>query len=282
MGLTVTADDFEAAMRKKRRRLVWFSCGAASAVLAKRAVERYGDGCEVVYCDTMASEHPDNARFFADVERWIGRPIRRIRSEKFTTVDEVFEQTRYMSGQKGARCTFEMKKLPREAMQFPDDIHLFGYTADEQKRADDFEDRNALLYVEWLLIDEGVSKADCYAQVAAAGIALPEMYRLGFDHNNCPGCVKATSPSYWNAVREHFPEVFARRAAQSALLNVRLARVSRAVGETIPSALAERRKGKVVSYRVHLSVLPPEAIGPKEDIDCGPACQVPAEEVSDV
>jgi hypothetical protein len=57
----------------ERRRLVWFSCGAASAVAAKLAVEKYEDACEVVYCDTMATEHPDNQRFFNDVERWIGQ-----------------------------------------------------------------------------------------------------------------------------------------------------------------------------------------------------------------
>lgn len=38
------------------RRVVWFSCGAASAVAAKLAVEKYGDGCTVVYCDTSGDE----------------------------------------------------------------------------------------------------------------------------------------------------------------------------------------------------------------------------------
>lgn len=32
------------------RYLAWFSCGAASAVAAKRAVEKYGERCEVLYC----------------------------------------------------------------------------------------------------------------------------------------------------------------------------------------------------------------------------------------
>lgn len=257
------------------RRLVWFSCGAASAVLAKRAVEKYGDGVEVVYCDTMATEHPDNARFFGDVERWIGRAIRRIASTEYRDIDDVFERVRYMSGIKGARCTVELKKLPREAFQRYDDIHMFGYTADEQKRADSFENQNPSLHVEWLLIDDGIDKAACLRQLEDAGIELPAMYRLGFDHNNCLGCVKATSPSYWNAIRKHFPEIFARRARQSELLGVRLARVSRVVGANLPGAVPERRDGRIASYRVHLSVLPSEATGPKEQIDCGPVCQVP-------
>ena len=197
------------------RRVVWFSCGAASAVAAKLAVDKYGDGCVVAYCDTMSAEHPDNARFFADVERWIGRKIEVLKSAKYESIDEVFVKRRYMSGVLGALCTTEMKKFPREAWQRPDDIHIFGYTSEERKRADNFEDRNPALMVEWILIDEEVSKKECLLRLENAGIALPVMYSLGFDHNNCIGCVKSQSPGYWNRVRRLFPETFQRRAEQS-------------------------------------------------------------------
>ncbi len=245
------------------RRLVWFSCGAASAVAAKLSVERYGDGCEVVYCDTMATEHPDNARFFADVERWIGRTIMVVRSDKYATIDEVFESTRYMAGIAGARCTSELKKLPREAFQYPDDVHVFGYTSDEQRRADAFEKNNPSLRVEWLLIDDGVTKEACLAKLSDAGISLPAMYGLGFDHNNCIGCVKASSAGYWNRTRRLFPEIFERRARQSRLIGARLVRI-RLPGDP-PSRYAKRR---------FLDELPEDADAPDDDIDCGPVCQV--------
>ncbi|MDV2922696.1 hypothetical protein, partial [Klebsiella pneumoniae] len=64
-----------------------------------------------------------------------------------------------MAGIAGARCTTELKKIPREKYQRHDDVHLFGYTVEERKRAHDFEDRNPSLHVEWLLIDRGVTKA---------------------------------------------------------------------------------------------------------------------------
>lgn len=234
------------------RRVVWFSCGAASAVAAKIAAGLYSD-CDVVYCDTMATEHPDNARFFDDVERWIGRPITRIRSERYATVDEVFEKRRYMSGVAGAICTTEMKKVPREAYQRPDDIHIFGYTYEEQDRAAQFEENNPSLFVSWLLIDRFLTKFECLRTLRAAGIALPAMYGLGFAHNNCLGCVKATSPGYWNRTRRLFPDVFERRAQQSRAIGVRLARLN---GE-----------------RVFLDELPANEDGPDDAIDCGPACQ---------
>lgn len=243
-------------MSRPAKHLAWFSCGAASAVAAKLTLEKYGSGALVVYCDTLASEHPDNRRFFEDVQRWLGREITVIRSAKYASIDEVFERTRYMAGPAGARCTVEMKKVPRLAFQHPNDTHVFGYTFEERKRANDFEERNPELAVEWPLVEGFVRKADCLRILKAAGIALPAMYALGYEHNNCLGCVKATSPGYWNKVRRDLPEVWGRRNKQSRLLGVRLARLT----------------GDV---RVFLDEVPLDADGPDGDIDCGPVCQMP-------
>jgi hypothetical protein len=246
------------------RRVVWFSCGAASAAAAKLAVEAYGSAVEVVYCNTLVAEHPDNARFLSDVERWLERHITILRSTKYRSPDEVFDATRYMSGPHGARCTVELKKIPREVWQRPDDTHLFGYTLEEQDRADNFEANNPALAVEWILIDRHVRKADCLRMLREAGIELPAMYALGFEHNNCLGCVKASSPRYWNQIRRHFPEVFARRAQQSRLLGVKLVRL----GE-------ERVDGKRKVIRCFLDELAHDTDGPSEQIECGPVCQQP-------
>lgn len=208
------------------RTVAWFSCGAASAVAAKEAIEKYGGDVSVVYCDTSASEHPDNERFMRECEAWFGMKVERIRSESFETVDEVFERTRYMSGIAGARCTVEMKKVPRFAFQRGDDVHVFGLTADELPRIERLTRANPELTCDWILRDLGITKAETLRRVQAAGIVLPAMYRMGYDHNNCIGCVKATSPKYWDMVRRDFPEIFSRRAGQSRRIGVRLARVN--------------------------------------------------------
>lgn len=243
--------------RFAHRVCVWFSCGAASAVAAKLALEKYGPRAHVVYCDTLASEHPDNRRFFVECERWFGRPIEVIRSKKYASVDEVFARERYMSGIAGAKCTVEMKKVPREAFQHPSDTHVFGYTVEEQKRADQFEKNNPELAVEWILVDQGVTKVECLRRLKAAGIALPEMYRLGFDHNNCLGCVKSQSPGYWNKIRRLFPDVFDLRVLQSRMLGVKLATIT--------------RNGK--RERIFLDEIPTDDATPDDEIDCGPVCQ---------
>jgi hypothetical protein len=239
------------------RVVVWFSCGAASAVTARLAVDKYSVTREVVvaYCDTSESEHPDNLRFLADVERWIGQPILKLRSEKYATVDEVFEQTRYMSGPYGARCTVELKKVPRFEFQQPDDLHLFGLTVDEGDRIARLENNNPELALEWILRDQGVTKEQCYLRLMDAGIVLPAMYRLGYANNNCPGCVKSESPGYWSKIREDFPDVFALRASQSRELGVRLVEL----------------RGK----RIYLDELPPGRFPyARENMSCGPDCSI--------
>lgn len=210
----------------------------------------------------MKSEHPDNQRFFDDVQRWIGREIIRIKSQKYDSVDDVFAARRYLSGIAGAPCTVEMKKVPRYAFQLADDVHVFGFTVDEQDRIADFERGNPELYFDWILRDSGYSKKRCLYEVERAGIRLPIMYELGFENNNCLGCVKATSPNYWRRTRRNFPDTFARRVAQGREYGARLVRIN---GE-----------------RKFLDELPPDSEftlwagieDVKEDLSCGPQCTI--------
>ena len=208
-------------MTNEQRILAWFSCGDASAVAAKMAVERYGDRCEVLYCDTFAYEHPDNRRFFDDVQRWIGRKIKVLRSDKYTDIYDVFERTRFLRSRQGARCTTELKKNVRKAYQRVDDLHIFGYTADEQHRIDRFHKENPELYSEFPLMDAGMFKADCHRMIRDAGIELPAMYKLGYRNNNCIGCVKGKK-GYWNKIRIDFPDAFTRMARLERELNFSL------------------------------------------------------------
>jgi 3'-phosphoadenosine 5'-phosphosulfate sulfotransferase (PAPS reductase)/FAD synthetase len=218
------------------RTLSWFSCGAASAVATKLALRQ---GLVLpVYCNT-GSEHPDNARFMADCEVWFGVPVECLRSDEYADTWDVWERTRWLAGIEGARCTVELKVKPRLAFQRPDDVHVFGYTADgpDAARAERLRANYPELTIRTPLIEAGITKAGCLAIVEAAGIELPPLYALGFASNNCLPCVKATSPAYWALVRRHFPLKFERMAALSRSLDVRLCRLEgeRAFIDEIPA-----------------------------------------------
>lgn len=238
------------------RIISWFSCGAASAVNTKEAIALYGDRVIPVYCNTMRAEHLDNVRFFKECQEWFGRKIVIIRSERFADIDDVFTETRYMSGPKGARCTTEMKKVPRLAFSRADDINTFGFTSDKKElnRISDFESRNPELLLEWILRDRGITKRKCFAYLSEAGIKLPEMYLMGYRNNNCIGCVKSSSPGYWSKIRKDFPEVFKRRCEQSRAIGCRLVEIRHHV-------------------RIFLDELPERDFPYKgENISCGPEC----------
>jgi hypothetical protein len=173
----------------------------------------------------VREEHPDNERFASDCEKWFGMPITNLINEKFDgSIYEVFRQRRYISGIAGAPCTLELKKEVRRKFELPTDRHVFGYCAEEQGRFDHFLDANNIDAVS-PLIDRGLEHSDCLAMIERAGIQLPVMYQLGYKHNNCIGCCKATGQGYWNKIRVDFPDAFDRMATESRRLGVRLIRI---------------------------------------------------------
>lgn len=241
---------------KRSRMFVSFSCGAPSAVAAHIATKHYRDeyDVEVYYCDLSKDEHPDNQRFKADVERWIGQPVAMLKSEKYADVADVQLKRRYIKGVGGAPCTTWLKRKVRESHQRPDDVHVIGFTADEPDRIANFEASFPHLDCEWVLRDRGINKADCFSIMKSVGIELPMMYRLGFNNANCIGCVKG-GMGYWNKIRREFPERFASQAARE-----------REIGATIL-----RKNGKPL----YLDELDPNA-GRHDDLDtaeCGYFCE---------
>jgi hypothetical protein len=209
---------------------VLFSCGAASAVAARETLRRYGDTHRVrIINNPVSEEGADNRRFLRDVERWLGVEIEIVSNPKYpnASAEEVWERRGAMSFPHGAPCTFHLKKEARQIWEVENrpDYLVLGFGAEEKSRHDNFvlTERSNVLPV---LIEAALTRQDCFDIIVEAGIEPPEAYALGYPNANCRGCVKATSPTYWNHVREVDPAVFDRRAEQSRRLGARLVRVN--------------------------------------------------------
>lgn len=200
------------------RIVCWWSAGVASTVAAKLTIRDHRNAI-VAYCDTSASEHPDNERYLADCEKWLGVSILRLASDKYTDTWDVFERTRFLVSPGGARCTTELKKKVRRAFEEPGDVNVFGYTAEERQRCTRFAANNPEIIARFPLVEAELSHSDCLAMVERAGIELPAMYRLGYANNNCIGCVKG-GRGYWNKIRRDFPKTFERMAKLERSLGV--------------------------------------------------------------
>lgn len=238
---------------------VWFSCGAASAAAARLTIDKYGRENVRVVNSPVVEEHEDNRRFLADVQQWLGVEIETAVNPAYPNASarEVWERRKFMSSPYGAPCTVELKKEARrhwEAENQPE-WHVLGFTVEERHRHDRFvmTERSNVLPI---LIDAGLRKSDCLEMLRAEGIKPPAIYSLGYPNANCIGCVKATSPGYWNLVRRTFPEVFADRAEQSRRIGAKLVQVR--------------------GQRVFLDELAESAGGQMQlDFDCGVFCEEP-------
>lgn len=246
-------------MQVERRTVCWFSCGAASAVATKLTLKQVPDA--VVACIVIPSEHEDNERFLRDCERWFERTVVRLSSDRYSDHWDVIKRRRFLVGPKGALCTTELKKMVRHKFQRADDIQVFGYTVEEIARAKQFREQNFEVVLSTPLIDAGLTKSDCLAMVERAGIRLPAMYLLGYENNNCVGCVKG-GMGYWNKIRVDFPEVFARMAAQE-----------RELGRTI------LKDGK---RRIYLDDLDPQRGNHRTEpnIECSLMCHMASEDLA--
>lgn len=275
---------------------VWFSCGAASAIALSETIRLYGDRCEILALNNyIKEEDEDNQRFLRDVEKWLDIKIHRVINPKYPncSIVEVFDERKFMSSPYGAPCTGELKKKARQIWEKGNhvDWHVLGFTSEEKRRLENFKitERSNVIGV---LVDQGISKSDCFIKILDAGLALPRNYLRGYPNGNCPGCVKVTSATYWNHVRRVDPHIFHDRAVQSRAIGAKLVRchpkyLSWCVRDDMGYwwDTRENKKLHVVGKdgkerldppRIYLDELPPNATGRKMknlDFECGIFCE---------
>ena len=189
-----------------RRRVCQFSCGAASAVATKLTLSNFQN--VTIVNAYLEEEDKDNRRFLEDCEKWFGRVITILRDDEYgASTHEVWKRKRYIKGQRGAPCSQLLKRRLLNAVRESDDVAVIGFTAEEEDRAIDLEQLFPDTNWEFPLIERRLSKSDCLALIADAGIKLPNMYLMGYNNANCIGCPKG-GQNYWQRIRRDFPDEF--------------------------------------------------------------------------
>ena len=88
--------------------VVWFSCGAASAIALYETLRCYGAANKVIaVSNPVIEEDVDNRRFLADVAAAFNVKIIPCYNPSYThlSAEVIWEQRKYMSGIQGAPCT---------------------------------------------------------------------------------------------------------------------------------------------------------------------------------
>jgi len=192
----------------------WFSAGVSSAVATKLAIQ---DVDKIIYLH-IDDQHEDTLRFVGDCEKWFGKKIEVVRP-KYRNVERAILAAGgkgYVNGPGGAACTRLLKRRTRQQWELDHRdcnlTYVWGLDRTELDRAERIEDGMSNTLHRFPLIDENMDKEDAHQLLRASGIKRPAMYDLGYQNNNCVGCVKG-GMAYWNQIRIDFPKVFQARAA---------------------------------------------------------------------
>jgi len=197
-------------------KVCWLSAGVSSFVagyLVKETIDKFA------YID-IDDQHKDSMRFILDCESVLGKPIEILKSH-YGSVDSACRAFMFLNSAYGAKCTDVLKKRVRKEWQDQykdfDLIYVWGFDSTEQKRADRLRDAMPEFSHEFPLIELNVSKAEAHGICKRLGVLRPAMYDMGYNNNNCIGCIKG-GMGYWNKIRVDFPEVFESRAKLERLI----------------------------------------------------------------
>ena len=182
---------------EETRTIGWVSGGAASAVacwlMLKKCKELGLPPPRFVRIDPL-SEHPDTERFVNEVsEKMLESPIETISIRTHGSAAyadckshfDVLEKAKAIRFSGGAPCTSVLKRKVRERFQTEEKLnsHVWGFCTGEEKRVAQM--KKQVGYHHFPLIENGLSKQDCFDVIESFEIALPDMYLLGFNNNNC-------------------------------------------------------------------------------------------------
>jgi len=190
----------------------WFSAGVSSAVATKLAID---DIDQIIYTH-IEDQHPDTMRFINDCEEWFQKEIEIIQSP-YKTVENALLGAGgkgYVNGVAGAPCTRFLKRRVRKEWELKQSgrlTYIWGMDNGESDRASRLNETMPDQTHKFPLIEQFISKEDAHQILKASGIDRPAMYELGYQNNNCIGCVKG-GMGYWNKIRVDFPDVFESRA----------------------------------------------------------------------
>lgn len=193
------------------RKVCWFSCGASSFLAAWLVRDTVDD---IIYTH-VANQHPDSLRFLYDCEKLLNRKITVLQSDYYHDIYDVFRARQLINTPHGAPCTSVLKKAVRKRWECEHPgkyIYVWGFDCTERSRAERLVENMPNVQHEFPLIDNNLTKEDVHGYCQSLGIKRPVMYDLGYNNNNCVGCVKG-GMGYWNKIRKDFPEVFDKMAS---------------------------------------------------------------------
>ena len=218
-------------------RIIFSSGGTASLAVADWVKEHHPDDNIVMYFTDTLWEHPDCYRMLREGSDKLQLPLL-THSLGLNPIQLMFEKKMVYNSMIGD-CSKILKigvgsKFLKKGIEPPvvkwrneqflkdkdfttDAILYFGIGFDEMHREGSIVENWAPFKVEFPLIQNNIWKDDVLKKY---DIEKPELYKMGFTHNNCHGrCVKA-GQGHYKLLKEKMPDVFRKIMEQEFHLKI--------------------------------------------------------------
>jgi 3'-phosphoadenosine 5'-phosphosulfate sulfotransferase (PAPS reductase)/FAD synthetase len=193
------------------------SGGIMSFYSAFLSIQKYGRENVTLYFNDTKWEHPDLYRFLDDIKNFLDKDI--VFDTDGRTPEQVFFDEHFLGCSRVGVCSRVLKAERLQRYYKDGDNLIFGIGIEERHRRQRLIEIYQLTavktgkygHLEFPLIEQRVSQQKIDEWFANTGILMPELYRLGFEHNNCGGgCVKQ-GRKQWRKLLKTMPEVYAAR-----------------------------------------------------------------------
>lgn len=267
--------------------IVSFGGGATSYLALRRTIEKHGrENTIAVFADVgqvrdhldrvVSGEDDDLFRFMAEVEELLQFKITRLKHEHFKDIWDVFFKERMMGSSRLDPCSKHLKRGLLDAWikarYTPENsIRVLGLDWTEPERVETYKKAIAPWPTYFPLCEQPfMTKASIVDSLRCDGIEPPNLYELGFSHNNCGGfCVKMGHNQAWRLWRA-LPHVYDHHEQQEQKFRAW-------IGKDVAILKDRRNKGtrpltlKELRIRFENGYLPKR--GPGEG--CGGSCMTP-------
>ncbi|MEV4806848.1 hypothetical protein AB0K18_43210 [Nonomuraea sp. NPDC049421] len=204
----------------RHKHVIQMSGGAGSFLAAERVKAQHGTHDMVLLFADTGTEDPDLYRFLDDACAHLGVPLTVVKDGR--TPWQVFFDEHFLGNSRLAPCSKRLKQIPcrkwLEAHCDPATTTVYvGIDASEKRRLPGVIKGWEGWRVEFPMCDEPhLTKAEMLDELRKLDIAVPLLYRVGLEHNNCAGlCVRA-GQRQWLLTLQAFPDryAFAERQEQ--------------------------------------------------------------------
>lgn len=228
------------------KHIVNFSGGLCSFWAAHRVISKYGkEGVVLLFADTLI-EDPDLYLFNIQASKLLGVPITRI--SVGLTPWELFRKQGMIGNARYPICSVYLKREPLDAWHREnaleiDSVLYLGFDSTEFTRLEDIRREKPFWKIEAPMCEPPLwDKCRMVEEAKKLGLTIPNLYSLGFPHNNCGGrCVRA-GITHWVHLFKTLPERYAEweKEEQDTITEL----TARGISSAWFSILKDRRGGK--------------------------------------